>query len=107
MISYLEFKKWFDICKGEPEIEIIFKNRKYTYMIIKYKDYITFQRCGDISIQSGEIRFSSLDELYHTKTIDNIILKEEWENIEDMIFDSMFCITEDKEEWMHLLKNHK
>lgn len=103
MISYLKFQELFDACKGEPEIEIIFQNRKQTYMIIKYEDYITFQRCGSKEEQSGEIRFGSLDELYHTKTIDDIILKEEWENIEDIIFDTMFSVVEDKEELFNFL----
>lgn len=95
MISYLKFKKWFDTLKGEPEIEITFKNRIYTYMIIKYDGYITFQRCGDISIQSGERKFDSLDDLYCTKTIDDIVLKEEWQNIKDIVLDSMLNIAED------------
>lgn len=98
MISYLELKKLFEACKEEVEIEIYFRNKEHYYMIIKYADYVTFQRCGASSIQSGEIIFSSLDKLYNSNTIDDIVLKEEWENIKDMIFDSTFSVIEDKEE---------
>lgn len=85
MITYLKFKELFEVLNvaREPEIEVYFHNRKYVYMIIKYKDYITFQRCGSKEEQSGEIKFSSLDELYNSKTIDDILLKEEWNNISD------------------------
>lgn len=99
MIKYLQFKEIFnklDINR-EPEIEIYFKNRKYTYMIIKYNGFITFQRCGTKEEQSGEIKFSTLDELYNSTTIDDINLKREWENIEDILFDCTFSIIDDKE----------
>ena len=68
-------------------------------MIIKYDNYLTFQRCGNIQEQSGEIKFNTLDELYNSKTIDNIILKEEWHNIEDILFDSISVIDNKEEIW--------
>lgn len=99
MISYLKFKEIFDNINPnrESEIEIYFKNKKNTYMIIKYKDYITFQRCGIKEEQSGEIKFTSLDELYNSQTIDSIILKDEWINIEDILLDCTYSIVKDKE----------
>ena len=86
MISYAKFKEIYANLnsKWETESRICFKNKKNDYMIIKYDNYLTFQRCGNIQEQSGEIKFNTLDELYNSKTIDNIILKEEWHNIEDI-----------------------
>lgn len=99
MISYVKFKEIFDSLnpKWEAEIEIRFKNRKNSYMIIKYDNCITFQRCGKIEEQSNEIKFESLDELYNTKTIDDITLKEEWDNIDDIMFDSLSVISNKEE----------
>lgn len=99
MISYEKFKEIFNIIdsKREPEMEFYFKNRKNTYMIIKYNDYVTFQRCGRFEEQSGEIKFKSLDELYNSHTIDNIVLKKEWNNIKDILFDCL-SINRNKED---------
>lgn len=106
MISYPKFKEIFDNIDTsvEPEIELYFKNKKNTYMIIKYNGYITFQRCGIDKEQSGEIKFKSLDELYNTKTLDNIILKNDWNEIEDILFDRTFSIVTDEEEIITLYK---
>lgn len=103
MITYQKFKEVFDNIdsNSEPEIELYFNNRDNTYMIIKYSDFITFQRCGN-NEQSGEIKFSTLDELYNTKTIDDIVLKDEWDNISDIIFDAAFSVVEDKEDILKL-----
>lgn len=98
MISYQKFKEIYDKIDSnrESEIEFYFKNRKNTYMIIKYNDYVTFQRCGTAEEQSGEITFESLDELCNSQTIDNIILINEWNNIEDILFDCTFSVVADK-----------
>lgn len=100
MISYLKFKELFDKLDSncEPEIEVYFKNKESNYMIIKYNNYITFQRCGKKEEQSGEIKFNSLDELYNNETIDNIILKNEWNNIEDILIDCTYSVVEDKKD---------
>lgn len=98
MISYTKFKEIFNCIRGRnPEIEFFFNNRDHSYMIIKYSDYVTFQRCGYLQEQSGEIRFETLDELYNAQTIDDIVLKKEWENIDDIIFDAAFSVVRDKE----------
>lgn len=104
MISYIKFKQIFDNIDShrEPEIEFYFKNRKNTYMIIKYDGYITFQRCGTEEEQSGEIRFESLDVLYNSRTLDNIVLKDEWINIENILFDSTFSVVNDMDEILKL-----
>lgn len=104
MITYEKFKKIIDNLDSnrEPEIEIYFNNKDYNYMIIKYSDHITFQRCGKKKDQSGEIRFNSLDELYNVKTIDEIILKEEWKNITDILIDCTFSVVDDKDDIKNL-----
>lgn len=73
---------------GEPEVTIKFKNVNSQYMIIKYKDYYTFQRCG-INDDSGEICFKSFYLLINTNTIDNINLKRDWNNIEEILIDEV------------------
>ena len=98
MIDYENFKKLFNVLNNEPEIEVYFKNSKNTYMIIKYKDYITFQRCGIKEKQSGEIKFTNIDELYNSKTIDNIFLKQDWSNVKDILINSTFSVVDDKED---------
>lgn len=104
MISYQKFKEIYDNIDAnrEPEIELYFKNRKNTYMIIKYSDYVTFQRCGVKEDQSGEIKFESLDELCNSQTIDNIVLINEWNNIEDILFDCTFSVVDNKEDIFNL-----
>lgn len=104
MISYQKFKEIYDNIDSnrEPEIEFYFKNRKNTYMIIKYNDYVTFQKCGMKEEQIGEIEFESLDELCSSQTIDNIILINEWNNIEDILFDCTFSVVDDKEDIFNL-----
>ena len=100
MISYLKFKELFDNLNApnEPEIEFSFKNKKNKYMIIKYVSYITFQRCGTLEEQSGEFKFSSLEELLSTKTIDDIVFIDEWDNIEDIIINCTLSVVDDKKD---------
>lgn len=97
IISYDLFEKLFNKMVNEPEFEISFKDNINTYMLIKYDDYITFQRCG-VNAASGEIRFNNLKELYETKTIDNICLKDDWNKITDIVLDEVFSLKDDKDE---------
>ena len=46
MLSFEEFTSIYDAAQGEPEFEIYFMNQAKTYMIIKYGDHVSFQRCG-------------------------------------------------------------
>ena len=41
IMTFTQFKEAL-----EPEFEIIFRSRSERYMIIKYKDNVTFQKCG-------------------------------------------------------------
>ena len=88
MITIEEFAKNFDAAVGEPEYEVAFENRKGEYMIIKYSDCVTFQRCG-IENGSGEIRFGSLDELLSAETIDGICLKRDWDHVRSIVLDGL------------------
>lgn len=82
-ITYLEFKE--DLEKitnkgGEPEYPFLLNGKKY--MIIGFKNMVSFQRFGDNEgDQSREIFFKNLDELYNTETIDGILLKRDWKDI--------------------------
>ena len=93
-IEFDLFEKLFDKFGGEPEITIYFNDNKKQYMIIKYDGYITFQRCG-CGDGSGEIKFNNLRELYETKTIDDICLKDMWKEINDIIIDEGLSLKDD------------
>jgi len=49
-------------------------------MIIGFKNKYSFQRCG-IYDGSDEVFYSTIDELYNSITIDNILLKRDWSDI--------------------------
>lgn len=75
-LEYLEKYK-----ESEPEIPFLLNEKKY--MIIGFSDGVSFQRFGDnVGDQSGEVFFKTLDELYHTETIDGVLLERDWERIE-------------------------
>ena len=97
MIDYNIFKKIFNIITGEPEFEIYFKNRDDTYMIIKYNDYVTFQKCFDEQ-DRGEQKYKTIDDLYNSILLDEINLKNDWNSINDILIDSSFSIVDDKDE---------
>lgn len=81
-ITYLEFKNELeDMTQLGIELEFPFLLNNKKYMIIGFKDKVSFQRFGDIEDQSGEIFFKNLDELYNTETIDGILLKRDWKDI--------------------------
>ena len=93
MIDYKKFKELFEILDSNraPEIEIMFKNRKDRYLLIKFNNKITFGN----SLKA--IDYKDIEELYNSRTVDNIILKEDWNSIEDILIDMTFSIKEDKQ----------
>ncbi len=106
MITYQVFKKIFDAYNGEPECEIYFNETETTYMIIKYDNCVTFQRCG-VEDGSGEFEYRDLDTLYHSVLIDGICLEKDWNNIETIVIDSAFDLAfpdeiEKLKEWYEL-----
>lgn len=83
-LTFEQFKIIYEAIEGEPEFSIYFGNRDEEYMIIKYAERVSFQRCG-VYNGSGEIFFDTLDSLFISNTIDEICLKEDWKNITDII----------------------
>ena len=92
MISFDEFTILYNAAKGEPEFEICFMNQKNTYMIIKYDDHVSFQRCG-VDDRSGEYDYPSLELLYKTESVDGIRLMDKWDSIETIIADGTYDLS--------------
>lgn len=97
MISFEIFKKLYESIQGEVEFEVCFNNTTDTYMIIKYPNDVSFQKCCDKE-HRGEIICRSLDELYGLILHDNICLKRDWNNISDIIIDATWSVVDDKNE---------
>ena len=97
MINYNDFKKLLYAISGEPECEIHFNNTDDTYIIIKYNDFVTFQKCSDEQ-DRGEFEYKTLDELYNSILVDEICLKNDWKDIKDIIINSTFSVVYDKDE---------
>jgi hypothetical protein len=68
----------------EAELRLLFKDKRYEYMIIIYDDHCSFQRCGREKEQSGEYNYATLDALYKANQVDDIILERDWKNIVDI-----------------------
>lgn len=97
MIDFKSFKKLYERIPGEHEFEMCFNNITDTYMIIKYQNDVSFQKCCDKE-HRGEIIFGSLDELYSSILHDNICLKRDWNSISDIIIDATWSVFDDKTE---------
>ena len=79
--SYYEIKKKLNeiiATGGEPELSLFMYCKEY--MLIGFKDRYSFQRCGTHD-GSGETFYSTLDELYNSITVDDILLKRDWDDI--------------------------
>lgn len=92
MITFDEFRELFQAIPGEPEFEIMFRDLKESYMIIKYSDHVSFQRCG-MDTGSGEFDYQTLEELYNTYSIDGICLKERWDSIDLLEVNASFNLS--------------
>lgn len=68
----------------ESELRLRFHDNPNEYMIIIYNDHCSFQRCGAPEKASGEYNFESLDELYKTQQIDDIVLERDLEKVRDL-----------------------
>lgn len=92
MIDYEKFKEIFEVLDSNraPELEITFKNRKDSYVLIKFNTRVSFGNPLKV------FDYQNIDELYNSKTVDNIILKEDWNSIEDILIDMTFSVKEDK-----------
>lgn len=60
----------------EPELSIWIDGQEY--IIILYKDFCEFIKCGN---NCKVLNFNSLDELYYSEVFDGIILKNTWNKI--------------------------
>ena len=97
MVSFEEFKIIYNAMHGEPEFEFYFKDSRTTYMLIKYKNKVSFQRCGTYEEQSGEFYYSSLDDLYVTRTVDDICLKDMWGDIEAIVAEAFYDLSKEED----------
>ncbi len=84
-VTFELFEKVFNKIEGEPEITIYINNDKY--IIIKSDDHVSFQKIGT----GSEIDYINLKVLYQKE------LKENWNNIKDIIIDETFSFNEDLE----------
>ncbi|MBR3199413.1 MAG: hypothetical protein IKG27_05310 [Bacilli bacterium] len=98
MINYEKFKELYEAIPGEPEFELYFNNTEDTYWIIKYADFVTFQKSGYDTSNLSEIEYKNLDELYNANLIDNINLKNDWKNISDIVIGGSFSVVDDKDD---------
>lgn len=91
MITFEQLKTLAESCVsrgGEPEITINFSDKKSEYMLIAYEGKCSFQRCGTRN-GSGEFYYDTLDELYETETVDEILLKRDWGKITNIWSDDI------------------
>ncbi len=109
-ISYQEFVKVFNILPFHSEIKFVFSHTKKTYMLIKYEESISFQRCGNSietirkynldadSVCSREVFYKNLEELYIRKSVDDICLQSDWGRIETICVNDSYDLSEGLEE---------
>lgn len=89
MISKEEFLRIYHALGGEPEFSFLFEGTDPEYMVIKYADHATFQRCGRED-GSGEVRFATIEELLVANTVDGICLERDWTRIKGVVVDSLW-----------------
>jgi poly-D-alanine transfer protein DltD len=84
--SIAEVKRMFEAFTKmgyQPELTLKFVNKKPEYMIISYREKVSFQRCGNEKTASGEIYYKNLDELFQMKQlIDGVCLYRDWKKLE-------------------------
>lgn len=85
MISIKEFEEIYNLIPGEPAFELWFDEDGPSYMIIKYADCATFQRCGNGPRSSGEFEYPSLNALLSTDLLDGLNLRRDWSRIQGII----------------------
>lgn len=61
--------------KCEAELTLKFLGNTNEYMVIIYDDHCSFQRCGTQGRRSGECNYKTLDELYVSRQVDEIVLR--------------------------------
>ena len=92
MITLSEFKMIYEVVPGESEFRLSFRGDNHDYMIVKYGDCVTFQRCG-YEDGSDEIEYTDIAELLSSDLIDGINLTRDWDKIENIVVDNMLNLT--------------
>ncbi len=85
MISYEIFKDFFNKLDNGKELSLDFYNGD-TYLLVKHNDYISY---GIHSPNSKIITCKDLNELP---------LKDKWDNIKDITIDFAYSLVNDKED---------
>ena len=91
MIDYTTFRIIYNAFPCQSEFELYFKNTIRAYMIIKYTDHVSFQRCG-LQDGSQETEYSDLDKMFHTRPVDGIYLKNDWNKIEGILVNATYFL---------------
>ena len=99
MITYGQFKELYDAIGGEPEFPLCFEGRPDDeYMIIKYDDGPTFQKCFDGGyLGDREKKFASLNALYHATMPDGICLEKDWGRLKTIMLGDAFYLDNPEE----------
>lgn len=106
VIPYDTFLRIWETAPYNTEIEFFFFNNEKSYMLIKYKENVSFARCGYLT-GSGEYYYSSFQELYTATTVDQIRLAEIWDSIEVIIIDDSFVLPDDTDAFFEVYGEHK
>ena len=119
MVSYDKFKELFWGMPKNSEYEIYFDNTSETYVIIKYADSVSFQRCGYSKemikeheletnyLGSEEHYYKSIDELVNAELIDGINIVRDWHKITDIVVNNTLSLKSDMEEIKEIYLNNK
>ena len=104
MISIEEFEEIYNLIPGEPEFELWFDEDDPNYMVIKYADCATFQRCDNRPRGSGEFEYPSLDALLSADLLDGLSLRGDWSRIQGIIASDSWCLNNPSD--LQHLKQH-
>lgn len=105
MISIEEFEEIYNLIPGEPEFELWFDEDGPSYMIIKYADCSTFQRCGSGPHGSGEFEYPSLDALLGADLVDGLNLRRDWGRIQGIVASDSWRLN-DPNDLQHLKQHY-
>ena len=97
MIPLRIFSELFHLAPTGTEFEFYFNNTEESYMLIKYDDSVSFQRCG-YYLGTDELFYTSFEELYVVTTVDGLYLKNDWNKVKQICIDSLYCIPDDIDE---------
>ena len=85
MISFDIFKEFFYKLENGKELALDFYNGD-TYLLVKHNDYISYGI------------YSPNSEITTCKDLDELPLKDRWNNIKDITLDFTFSLVDDKDE---------